>query len=437
MMRALKTLQHGDDGLTLIELLVTVAVIAIVFAVAVPVVLNITAGVSSDASNVSSSARADFSAQYFGALGASSTSDATYTYAVFNGRTIAKILKAPATGIQGVVTTLAGSGNAGSTDGTGTGASFRTPNAIAIDSSGNLFISDQGNNAVRKITTAGVVTTFSSTVTGSFGTGMTGIVVDSSGNVFVSDMNNYVIWKIPAAGGAATVFAGGLGAPGLTNATGTAARFALPEGLAIDASNNIYVTDADNGAIRKVTPAGVVTTVSSAIVYPEHVAVDTAGNLYVIDSGTIQIKKIAAGTGTVTALAGNGASSGFANGTGTAASFNNPAEITVDASGNVYVADRNNNAIRKITPAGVVTTVAGGTFGAPFKYPTGIAVDATATNLYVADRSNNAIRKITPAGVVTTVASSGFRYPTGIAVDSTATNLYVADSGNNAIRKVS
>jgi len=174
---------------------------------------------------------------------------------------------------------------------------------------------------------------------------------------------------------------------------------------------------------------------------PCGVAVDSSGYVYVADTENSLIRKITSGR-TVTTLAGQAGVTGATNATGPNASFNYPAGVAVDSSGNVYVADTDNSLIRKITSAGVVTTLAGG-----FNYPLGVAVDFSG-NVYVADSSNSLIRKITSVGIVTTLAGSGipgatngtgtaasFSYPEGVAVDSTGI-VYVADNGNNLIRKI-
>ncbi len=324
----------------------------------------------------------------------------------------------------GTVTTFAGSGAASFGNGTGTAATFSNPNGLTIDATGNVYVADQQNNAIRKITSAGVVTTLSGngtsgrTNTSAIGVsalynGPTGVAVDAAGAaVYVADYGNNEIRKIiTAAGttnGTVTVLAGSAtGLTGKADGTGTAAFFNGPAGVAVDATGNVYVADFNNNLIRKITAAGVVTT-----------------------------------------LAGSTASK--ANGTGTAASFNGPRGVAVDVAGNVYVADANNNLIRKITPAGVVTTLAGnGSIGnadgagtaASFYYPAGIAVDA-AGNVYVADANNNLIRKITPAGTVSSVAGSGylslktpFNGPVAVAVDA-AGMLYVADAYRQIIQKI-
>jgi sugar lactone lactonase YvrE len=382
---------------------------------------------------------------------------------------------------SGVTSTLAGSVLVtGSADGTGISARFNNPSGIGIDGSGNLYVGDTGNNTIRKITPAGVVTTFAGTAgtAGSAdGTGAAAqfnnpasIAVDGSGNVYVSDQINSTVRKITPAG-VVTTLAGTPGVPGSTDATGTVARFRTPSGLAVDSSGNVYVADSGNFTVRKITSAGVVTTLAGGVALhgsadgtgtaarfyaPEGVAVDSGGNVYVTDAGNDTIRKVTSG-GTVTTVAGGVLLAGFADGTGSGARFTSPFGITIDGSGNLYVADTGNSTVRKVTPSAVVTTLAGTPGGgfadgtgsaARFYSPTGIAVDASG-NVFVADEANDTIRKITPSGTVTTIAGTAgldgsadgtgaaaqFNYPIGIAVDG-SDNLYVADFANDTIRKI-
>lgn len=382
----------------------------------------------------------------------------------------------------GLVSTLAGQGNSsGSANGTGSAARFDSPAGVAVDSAGNVYVADSFNHTIRKITPGGVVTTLAGTagVTGAAdATGSaarftfpTGVAVDSSGNVYVADLINSAVRKITPAG-AVTTFAGAAPAPGSADGNGTAARFNAPRGVATDSAGNVYVADMINATIRKITPGGAVSTLAGTagsegstdgtgaaarFGAPRGLAVDAAGNVYVADTGNYTIRKITP-AGVVTTFAGTAGSRGSTDGTGSAARFDRPFDVAVDSSGNIYVADTFNSTIRKITSAGAVTTLAGdarftgdddGTGeDALFDQPNGIAVDRSG-NIYVADSENHIIRKVTPSGVVTTLAGQGgregnrdgdgsdarFLYPRGVAVDA-AGNVYVADTDNATIRKI-
>jgi len=330
-----------------------------------------------------------------------------------------------------------GTGNTGSdTSKSDSTASFNAPTALALDAAGNIYVADYGNNLIRKISTAGIVSTIAGNGTqGSLngkGTassfnGPTGLAVDASGNIFVADNNNNEIREISAAGLVTTV--AGSDSIGAVDGIGSAAYFFGPTGIAIDASGNLLVTDAGNNLIRKVTPAGAVSTIagngspgstdgallSASFNNPTGIALDASGNIYIADMLNSTIREINPGSGLVSTLAGGADTTASINGTGTAASFYFPNSVAVDASGNVYVSENINNLIRKVTQGGVVTTFAGsGTAGqadstgvkASFNGPSGLAIDATG-NIYVADTYNNVIRKITPAGLVSTIAGNG------------------------------
>lgn len=251
---------------------------------------------------------------------------------------------------------------------------------------------------------------------------------------------------------------------GYTDATGTAAQFSSPMGVAVDGEGNVYVSDHNNHKIRKITPQGVVTTLAGSAQgdalgtgseaqfnYPYYLDTDAAGNVYVVDTHNHKIKKITP-DGTVSLLAGS--TGGYADGTGSEAQFYYPTGIDVDADGNVYVADKDSHKIRKITPNGVVSTLAGSTAGttdgtgaaAQFNGPVNVAVDGNG-NVYVTDGNVHLIRKITPAGEVTTVAGSTqgsangtgsaaqFNYPYSLAIDATG-DLLIADTFNHKIRRL-
>ncbi len=381
----------------------------------------------------------------------------------------------------GAVTTFAGStGSSRSQDGTGTGAAFQSPAGIAFDSGGTLYVADTFNHTLRKATAAAVVTTWIGSpprAGAADGIGAAGlfnnpwsVAIDAARNVYVADQQNNTIRKISATG-AVTTLAGLAGVSGSTDGTGSAARFNQPTGVAIDSAGNIYVADKNNYAIRKVTAAGVVTTfaglagsfgtndgtgTAARFASPNGVAIDNAGNVYVADTGAFTIRKITA-SGVVTTLAGSPFGLGAADGTGSAARFNAPTSVTVDSGGNVYVADYGNFAIRKVTASGAVTTLAGslGVQGsrdatgsaARFNAPIAVAVDATG-NVFVIEYSDNTVRLVSPAGVVKTIAGTAtirgsddgtgataqFADPTGVAVDSLGT-IYIVDYSNSLIRR--
>lgn len=321
------------------------------------------------------------------------------------------------------VATFAGSTTKGSANGTGTAASFFNPAGVAVDSSGNIYVADTNNNDIRKITPAGVVTTFAGTGSAGHanGTGTaasfaapTGVAVDQNGNVYVADSGNNEIRKITPTG-VVTTLAGSTTA-GSADGTGSSASFNGPFALAVDSLGNVFVADTVNNEIREITPSGVVTTLagsttagsangsstSASFYLPHGIAVDSAGNLYVADTGNNEIRKISS-SDVVSTLAGSGAQ-GHADGTGSAASFDNPFGVTVDAEGNLYVADTFNNEIRKVTAAAVVTTLAGSTTAghadgtgsaASFTNPTAVAIEPSG-KVFVADFNNNEIRLLAP-----------------------------------------
>jgi len=331
------------------------------------------------------------------------------------------------------ITTLVGGGSR-SADGNGTAAGFDNPSGIAIDASGNLFVADTFSNTIRKITPTGTVTTIaglagsSGSADGSIGAARfnlpSGIAIDTTGNLYVADSYNFTIRKITPAG-LVTTFAGQTGNPGSADGSGISAQFCFPRGVAVDASGNLFVADSLNYTIRKITPDGLVTTFAgqagqqgsidgtgsaARFFSPDGIAVDAVGNLFVADWGTI--RKITP-DGLVTTFAGQPGQPGSIDGTSSAAQFFSPSGIAVDAAGNLFVTDTNICTIWKITPAGMITMIAGqiGIWGnadgagsmAQFYFPEGIAVDA-AGSVFIADSGNKVIRK----GVPTTLAARLF-----------------------------
>jgi sugar lactone lactonase YvrE len=332
-------------------------------------------------------------------------------------------------------TTIAGTnGVPGSLNGTNNGALLYWPEGVAVDSQGNLYVSDNFENTIRKITPVGT---------------------------------NWVV----------TTIAGTAGTAGPNDGSNAAARFNEPTGIALDPSGNLYVADYNNNAIRKITPSGpnwVVSTITIAnagtpgfinFKGPSGVAVDAQGNLYIADTQNNTIREaVPQGTNwVVTTIAGTaGGYGGSADGTNGAAQFDQPSAIALDSAGNLYVADTDNFTIRKLTPVGtnwVVTTIAGqaGNYGsadglntaAQFFYSSGIAVDGSG-NVFVADTDNYTVRMISPVGtnwMVSTIAGQPGNYgstdgtganalfssPYGIAVDA-GDNVYVGDPANYTLR---
>ncbi len=342
------------------------------------------------------------------------------------------------------VVALAGSGNA---DGLGAAARFNRPIGVATDSAGNVYVADTSNHTIRKITGAGVVSTYAGVagVSGSAdssagGSGASasfsypqGVATDSAGNLYVADQGNNTIRKISPLGAVST-FAGSPGMSGSTDGAGALARFNFPIGIATDAAGNVFVADSGNFTVRRITPAGTVSTLAGTapglhgggggsadgtgaaahFSRPTGVATDSSGNVYVADQGASTIRKISA-EGVVTTLAGLAGMRGSGDGSAAAARFYDPIGVATDRAGNLYVGDTFNHTVRKITPAGAVSTLAGtagqtGTADATgaaarFNAPIGVATDA-AGQVYVTDTANHTVRRITPAGAVSTLAGS-------------------------------
>jgi hypothetical protein len=340
-------------------------------------------------------------------------------------------------GSEGVITTIAGNGvchggcytNGAGDGGPATSAQLFYPWQIAADAAGNVYIGEWDTPRVRKISTSGLITTVvgngKSGYSGDGGPAMsgrlawpTGLRLDAAGNLYIADAGNMRVRRVSGDGIITTVAGSGPGGPGYGGDGGPAtdAQLSWPKDITFDAQGNLYVADTGNSAIREVSPSGVITTI--------------------------------AGTGS-TGYSGDG-------GSATNALLNQPSGLAIDSAGNLYVADTNNFRVRKISTSGVITTVAGnGTKGssgdgglgtsAQLTSPTGLAFDR-AGNLFIGDGAS--VRMLSPAGIVTTVAGNGVvvgltgdRGPAtsaetgawGLAFDGTG-ELFVADPWNNAIR---
>jgi trimeric autotransporter adhesin len=358
---------------------------------------------------------------------------------------------------NGVITTIAGNGTYGFSGDNGPATSAQLSGrfeglGIAVDSKGNLYIADFDNSRVRKVS-SGVITTVAGNGTQGFSGDNgpatnaqlmypTAVAVDATGNLYIADVNGQRIRRV--SNGVITSVAGN-GTAGFSGDSGpaTSAQLSNPDGVAVDSAGNLYIADSNNSRIRKVSN-GVITTVagsgmagfsgdngsatSAALYFPQGIAVDATGSFFIADTGSRRVRKVS--NGVITTIAGGGESLGD-NGSATVAQFSTPVGVAVDAGGSLYVADVENNRIRKVSN-GVITTVVGsGTSGGACDQSAGVAVD-TAGDLYSVSSGTICV---VSNGVITTIAS-GLEYPHNTTVDS-AGNLYVADVGNNRVVKVS
>jgi uncharacterized protein (TIGR03437 family) len=407
---------------------------------------------------------------------------------------------------QGYISTFAGTGQISpggastyNDGGLATDALLHLPSGVAVDKNGNVYIADTGDNLIRKVTIDGLINSVAGDSYPSYlGDGFLAVnaelhspedvAVDSSGNVYISDSANAVIREITVSTGIINFIAGNVTAPATGQITGTpnigysgdgaAANLAglvTPFGLTVDSTGQVYFAENGDSRIRKIDTKGNISTIAgngtagfsgdgssgtnAEINFPTGVAVDSSGNVYIADSLSRRIRKLTSG-GTISTVAGNGNYS-YSGDSGQAASaqLNTPQAVAVDSSGNLYIADTANNVVRKVTTAGVISTIAGnGTAGfggdgaaatsAQLHSPQGIAVDSGG-NIYVSDTQNARVRKIS-GGIINTVAGSGtagfggdggaatsaqLNIPAGLALDG-AGNLYIADFSNNRVRKV-
>ena len=390
--------------------------------------------------------------------------------------------------VSGTISTVAGNGTAGFTgDGsTATNAEMNFPSGIALDSSGNLYVADTLNLRIRKISGSNISTVAGNGVLSYSGDNAQAVAaqmnspqataVDGSGNLYVADSANNVVRKVTR-DGIIHPFAGN-GSAGFGGDGGAAASAQLhgPRGLVVDSAGNVYIADSANNRVRMVAPSGTISTVAgngtagysgdggaagSAELYtPTGLAVDGSGNLYIADLNNNRIRMLNAGTGIITTVAGTG-NAGYSGDGGPAASaqLNYPVGVAVDSGRNIYIADSANYVIRKVLSGGQIYTIAGnGLSGysgdggqavlAQIGSPAAVAADS-AWNVYFTDGSSR-VRKVFTSGYIVTIGGNGtigysgdggpassaqLNMPTGLSVDSNG-NVYVADSANNAVREL-
>lgn len=391
--------------------------------------------------------------------------------------------------VSGSISTVAGSGVSGfgGDGGKATSAQISFPTGLAVDSSGNLFIADYVNRRVREVKADGNITTIAGIGTQGFsGDGglatsaqfylPAAVALDKTGNLFIADSSNSRVRKVSTAGIISTVAGDGNKGFSGDGSAATSAKLYSPVGVAVDSTGTLYIADSINQRVRKVTSDGVISTVagngtpgfsgdgssatSAQLSHPWGVAVDSAGSLYIADTVNHRIRKVTS-SGAISTVAGAGiAGYGGDGSVATLAQLQFPAGVTVDSAGNLYISDFGNNCIRKVTSAGIISTVAGtgaGEFSgdggqatsAGLNGPTSVFVDA-AGNMFIVDHLNSRIRKVTSSGVISTFAGIGtagfsgdggtallaqLNNPMGIAGDNSG-NLFVADYDNNRIRKI-
>ena len=388
----------------------------------------------------------------------------------------------------GIIYPVAGNGTRGlaGDGGPASSASFYQPQGVAVDAYGNVFVGDTFNNRVRRVAPGGTVSTvagngfykFSGDGGAAIGAslnGPQGLAADSAGRFYLADLRNHRMRRVNAAGVIATVAGNGTQGYAGDNGPATAAALNSPAAVALDAIGNIYVADTGNNRVRKIDANGWITTLAGAGVAgysgdsgpaniatlnrPGGVAADTAGNVYISDTGNHAIRRVSP-AGVISTLAGNGVpgSSGD-NGPAAVALLNSPGGLAVDSAGNLYVADKDNHRVRRITSGGTISTVAGsGTSGnggdsgaataASLNMPGAVALDSNGA-LLIADTFNHRVRRVA-GGIISALAGSGtagfagdggpaaaaaLNQPLGLAADSLG-NILIADTLNDRVREV-
>jgi uncharacterized protein (TIGR03437 family) len=334
-------------------------------------------------------------------------------------------------------------------------AQLSGPAGVAVDATGTVYIADSGNNRIRRITSDGIITTFAgggspriaailpAPAVSTFVNDPAAVAIDRDGSVLFAEFGTNLIRRVSPAGVLTTV--------------ASSIAFFGPSSLAVDSAGNIYVADSGKNAVRKIAPTGTTTTIagtgtSTPLNFPDGVSVDASGNIFIADSGFQRIVKVSA-SGAVSFVAGSPGPAGYGgdNGPATSATLYYPNDVAVDSTGAFYIADSANGRIRRVGPEGTITTFAGNGTAAPptSPFPTGVAVTPSG-DLYFTDSSQHRLRRLSTAGVLSTVAGTGISgfagdggpasaaqlaTPYGVAADSLG-NIYVADAGNNRIRMI-
>ncbi|MCU1259836.1 MAG: repeat containing protein [Bryobacterales bacterium] len=347
--------------------------------------------------------------------------------------------RAQSSSAQYTITTLAGTGTGGyAGDGAAaTSAQLNAPFALAVDAPGSVYVADEFNSRVRRITPAGIISTVAGNGTNGYtGDGgpaasaelsdPSGLAFDSAGNLYIADTGNNVVRKMTPDGNISTIAGSNSLGAGYTGDGGpaTGAQLNNPSGLAVDSRGDLYIADTSNNVVRMVDTQGNISTIAgnnsaatgfsgdggpatSAVLYnPIGVAVDSAGNLYVADGGNSRVRLVSAATGNIATFAGSGSGYSGDGGPAARAKLNTPKGIALDSAGNLYIADRFNNAIRMVNAAGIISTIAGDVTGANLFGPCGVAVDR-AGNVSVADTGDNLIRLLTPVPQAPIITSNG------------------------------
>lgn len=337
-------------------------------------------------------------------------------------------------GQQYTISTFAGTGTAGFSGdgGAPTSAEFSSPDGIAFDSSGNLYIADSSNQVIRKISNGTISTVAGTSGSGGYsGDGKAatsaqlldpgGVAVDSSGNLYIADTGNHVIRMVSTSGTISTIAGTNTGGYAGDGGPAISAELDFPGSVAVDGAGNIYIADSANNVIREIIGGNISTILGSGVTStflsdPETIVLDGKGNLYICEGDGLHVVKFALATATATVIAGNG-NLGFSGdfGAATDAEFDDPKSIALDSNGYVYIADTNNNRVRKVSPNDIITTIAGvGISGhtgdggpaakATLSFPHGLAIDAS-NNVYIADTDNNVIRLL--KSVTPTITAGG------------------------------